>query len=73
MGDGDIQAAKRDFMAPPTCDFHICLCERQTNLSVMGVCVHQSGRGNLFFRSIDKYWRDQNSVSSKPIEWSKKK
>jgi len=55
MGDGDIQAAKRDFMAPPTCDFHICLCERQTNLSVMGVCVHQSGRGNLFFRSIDKY------------------
>jgi len=37
-GSGDMQAAKRDFMAPPTRVLNIWLCGRQTFISVVGVC-----------------------------------
>jgi len=53
-GSGDMQAAKRDWNAPPTRDINIWLCGRYTDLRVMGVRV---GVAN-FFWSIDRNWRD---------------
>jgi len=47
--------AKRDCNAPFTRDLNIWLCERQTELCVMGVYGRWSGRGKLLFWSIDRY------------------
>jgi len=38
-GNGDMQAAKRDWNAPPNRDLNIWLCGRKTDLSVMRVRV----------------------------------
>jgi len=40
-----MQAAKRDYNAPDTCDLNIWLYGRQTDLSVMGIRV---GVANFF-------------------------
>jgi len=36
-GDGDMEAGKRDYNAPPNRDLNLWLCGRQSDLSVMGV------------------------------------
>jgi len=38
-GNGDMQAAKQDWNARSTRDLNIWLCERWTDLSIMGVRV----------------------------------
>jgi len=48
-GNGDMQAAKRDWNAPPTRDVNIWFCGRLTDLSVMGVRV---GVANFFSFNI---------------------